>query len=177
MKDHFFEIPIYRCAPEKYSEEMRNLKKEIRKNNEHNRTALPYQNNDKLEDDIFRIYHYPYAYNEIVGWIRLYILGNQIRGYTFFESSPVFPFYNKKRITKGIRKKRFEEKGKLFELNINKNITTEQILSKLHNSLIEKVKDDPILSKRFVDINPLLKIGPFINWKELVLNLNPYNKL
>lgn len=77
----FFEIPIYRCESEKHRLEFDvkfdGLLKEIDKINypTHHENYLQF-----LNEYVF----YEWKYNEIVGYLNLYILGSQLRADYYF---------------------------------------------------------------------------------------------
>jgi len=148
----FFEIPIYRCDNIKYSQE-----REIRYNKYFD------QNGGKISDlelnDLFqRLFWQPWDYNEIVGWMRLFVLGDQIRGEYYFVTSKV-------RIA--LRKKRFEYYGKAFEESIYDDLTNHEIYNLILENLEEEKKVKP-LKNRYLDLRAFDSIAKFVDWKALI---------
>jgi hypothetical protein len=101
---------------------------------------------------------YSWSYNDIVGWIRLFICGTQLRGEYWWVSS-------KRIVPRG--KKEFEYFGKAFE---SENITSEnsnQIFTVLCGELSQLSKERPFKG-RYIDMELLLTLGPHINWRSLM---------
>lgn len=175
MENYFFELPIYRCSSEKYYKELDILRKKIDK-------SIPFiQGQENLIEEIknsrFACQSYNFEYNETIGWIKLYVLGNELRGEYHFEVDLDDKTKNKKRFNKGIRKKQFEEFGKAFEISFNSNDSSEEIYSKLITEIKSLMKSEEPFKNRFIDTSKLEKISEFVDWKNLVLKLNPFNKI
>lgn len=86
MEKYFFDIPIYRCTIDKHTDE---LDKEKQKHLQHlvdlhGPEVKDSRSYEWAEHYFDRERWYPWRYNEIIGWIRLYILGPQIRGELWF---------------------------------------------------------------------------------------------
>jgi len=174
MENYFFELPIYRCTREKYYEDLKILEKNIDK-------RIPYvEGQEKLTEKIkFLSYteqSYNYDYNETIGWIKLYVLGYQIRGEYHFEVNPLNRKKDKKRFDKGIRKKQFDEFGKAFEISFNYDNSSQEIYSELINEIKSLMKNEEPFKNRFIDTSKLEKIAEFVDWKNLLLKLNPLKK-
>ena len=107
---------------------------------------------------------YTWQYNEIIGYLNLYIMGSQFRADVFMV--------DKKRYNKGITKKKYKYFGKTLERHIPRNTSSENIF----NFIIEELMN---LNRReyknfFFDLKTFKVIGNFINWRELVERLNSY---
>lgn len=176
MEKYFFEIPIYRCAPEKHSAEMDDLHEKTTRSFDNQEAILPDYDYSHLIQARFLRQHYLYEYNETIGWIRLYIFGTQIRGRYYFESDPKNPEFYKKRIAKGIRKKRFIDCDKAFELSINRELKSDEIFRELVQELERLNKNESPFTKRYFDLQQLKNIGQFIEWRKLVNNLD-FNRI
>lgn len=163
IEPHFFEIPIYRCDIDTHTSEMEAMKKKYVNPDWEETAPESYQN---------MIYYferdkwYPWRYNEVIGWICLYIFGNQVRGDLWFEDS--------KRIGKGVRKKKFIYYGKAFEVSIYKDWTSEQIFNKIIDQLEALKRSDTTFKKRHIDVKAFKIIGEFVDWKALVDELNSF---
>jgi hypothetical protein len=106
MQDlYLFEIPIYRCAVEKHTQELDAAKASFLKPVFGQHAPESRQANEAYFD---REHWYSWRYNEIVGWIEIFILGTQVRGELWLI---------KQRVTKSVRQKQFRRLGKLFEYN------------------------------------------------------------
>jgi hypothetical protein len=161
---YYFEIPIYRCNDSTHIEEMKILKNKYKKVDFKEIAPVSNQN---LKNHIENIVCYPWRYNEIIGYICLYIMGNQIRGNYYFITS--------KRIGKGIRKKRFDNYGKAFEYSLTDNLSSDEIFKEIINQLKILNKFDKKFKKRYLDLDAFKTIGEFVDWKNLVTKLNVFN--
>jgi hypothetical protein len=157
LDDYFFEIPIYRIDPGKYDIEVNNWKESQIKmfSGDNEITPYLYQN---------YIYHLEkkitqWRYNEIIGWICIYSMGNQYRGESYI--------INCKKIRRGIVKKVFQYNGKEFELSID-NESSEQIFELLLNCLEKLYKN----KRRYVDLAAFKIIGKFVDWRKLLIEKN-----
>ncbi len=153
----FFEIPIYRCSKETHADL---IDSKIAENFD-NRGILT---NIALEQEEII---YGFWYNEIIGYICLYILGQQLRGDYYMECS--------KRKRSGIRKKNFKHIGKAFELHINSEMTSEDIFKELIKEIHRINKAD--FRGRFIDIEVLANSGKYINWKLLASDFNVFKHM
>jgi hypothetical protein len=102
-----------------------------------------------------------WEYNEVIGFIELYILGNQIRGTLYFVDS--------KKIRKDIKNKKIVESGKLFELSVH-NFTSSEIFNYLLEELKQAQSNNNKLKNRYIDFSGILKIGNYVDWRGLIKN-------
>lgn len=100
-----------------------------------------------------------WEYNEVLGFIELYILGDQIRGTLYFVDS--------KKITKNIRNRKVVESGKLFELSTH-NFSSSEIFNFLVHELEQAQSNNKKLKNRYIDFSGIIKIGNYIDWQRLV---------
>jgi hypothetical protein len=147
MKDLIiFEIPIYRCSPEKARNEIKEQKeKDIRFREA---TGLP-----PIQ------YIFPsWRYNEIVGWINVSIWNDRIRAEYWLV---------KQRIMKWLRRKEFECKGKLFVYHLirKKNLTSREIFNTVDYKLKSSIKE--LFPKFHLDSTCFDNIGPFLDWTKI----------
>ena len=161
MKDHyFFEIPIYRCHIKKRTDEFDKERKRFTNFLlMHGGDQLP---NCTLQKSIQRHGErqwYPWLYNEIIGYIRLYALGTQIRGETWFIHA--------KRIRRDLKRKRLFHFGKAFEVNVNISNSSTEIFEMVIIEIKNLYKEKPYKC-RYIDIDTFLNIEPIVNWKGLV---------
>jgi hypothetical protein len=174
MENYFFELPIYRCSEEKYLEEMEQLRRRIN-------SEVPDVKGYEKETEETKIYlfhrqSYNYNYNEVIGWLKLYVFGNQIRGEYHFECDPNDKRRTKKRIDKGIRKKQFEYFGKAFESSFYKHESSEQIFETIIEEIEYLMKNETPFKGKVIDITKFEQIGKFVDWRRLLIELNPFNK-
>ena len=165
MRDSFFTIPIYRCNQVKFEEEIELEKKNL---HEYFTRHLPlnikdtYDASDLIESSIQRKWKC-WQYNEIVGYIELYILGDQIRGTRYYIKH--------KKIGKSINNKVFEYLGKEFEMSTTYLESDEEIFNKLIKLLEELSSESTKLKNRFIDLSEIKRIGKYIKWKKLIKEL------
>ncbi|MEI6711876.1 MAG: hypothetical protein WCK88_07015 [bacterium] len=157
----FFSIPIYRCSEKQYLKELEEERERLRK---FFKSSLPetLKNTYDVGPLVERSLNWKcWKYNEIIGFIELYILGSQIRGSLFFIES--------KRIRKDIKKKKIVYLGKVFESSIH-NLYSIDIFKLLMEELNRVQISNSKLKNRYVDVSGIMKIGPHVDWKELVKN-------
>lgn len=174
MENYFFELPIYRCSKEKHDEEMEHLRRKI--NMEVPDVKGYEKENEETKKYLFHRQSYNYNYNEVIGWLKLYVLGNQIRGEYHFEVDSNDKRRTKKRINKGIRKKQFEYFGKAFEHSFYKNESSGQIYSRIIEEIEYLMKNETPFKGRVIDNTKFMQIGKFVDWKRLLVELNPFSK-
>ena len=157
MGKYIFDIPIYRCSINKHTAELENDKRKHLQSlvDIHGPEVKKSQSYKWWGDYFDREKWYPWRYNEIVGWIRIYLLGRQIRGELWFISSKV--------IRKGLKNKAYYYRGKEFELTVFQTMSSADIYQMLLDQL-EILKDCWSKKKRFLDTELLEEIGPFLDW-------------
>lgn len=157
----FFIIPVYRCSPEQYLDEL-----------EERRKKLTIFFTSDLPEELKNTYDVKplveksldwkcWKYNEIIGYIELYILGDQIRGSLYFVDN--------KRVRKDIKSKKITKYGKIFELSTN-YLNTDDILKYLMYELGQIQLNNIKLKNRYIDFSGISKISKFVDWKGLVQN-------
>ncbi|MDY3201301.1 MAG: hypothetical protein RBQ84_10145 [Arcobacter sp.] len=159
MIKYFFDVPVYRLSEQEYYLEEKNHSKKLY---EYIYTRIdgtkrnPLVSYEKFyeESSIFRDM---WRYNEIIGYIRLYILGTQIRGEYFQHKS--------KRIVKTRKKSFIYITHKLVsEINIM-NQTNDEI----YNSILQYLERcEKELEKKYIDIVSFKSIGQYVNWNKLI---------
>jgi len=110
---------------------------------------------------------YSWKYNEIIGWICLKVMGSQIRGDYYFIV--------KKRIGKGIKKKRFINLGKAFEYFLSNNLSSTEIFKEIISKLELLNKNERPFKNRYIDLETFKTIGKFVDWKLLVNTINSFD--
>ena len=161
---YFYDVPVYRLPKREYE----------RKRHEYiENTLFPPDlwHRDELiardkanpnENPGFRdlgtkSYGGAWIFNEIVGYIRLHFMGNQVRGEYFAVQ--------RKRIVR-TRRKQFEflDWNLVPEREIPKCSSSEEIYSIVLEYIEECRKE---IKLRFIDSSGLERIGPYIDWKAL----------
>lgn len=168
MERYFFEIPVYRCSPERFEEETKELFDVINQQFKHHKRILKVQEMDPKFVNRFRGQYYGYEYNEVVGWIRLFVSGDQIRGKYFYEASTNGRNKPKQRLNRNLRKKCFADFDKAFELTIDPDLSSSEILDLLIEELQAVNKRVKPFRNRYIELEPLQNIGSFVNWRRLM---------
>lgn len=157
MKKHFFDIPVYRLSERKYHYECEINNQEIyQKHYLKKSTIKPLFSYEEFCNK-FSFMAEAWRYNEIIGYIRLYILGREIRGEYYQHKS--------QRIRKTRRKHfRYLTHKLASEINIRGYDNT-QIYTAVMKYLEECQKE---LRSRYIDIENFKMIGQYIDWNSLL---------
>lgn len=166
MKKYFFEIPIYRLSENAYhKEEEKFLLKfynDVHLKNGRVKSNISY-NKFKEKSCLYRDI---WRYNEIIGYIRLYIIGHQIKGE-----------YYQHNVTKV-----YKTRTKHFKFKTQKLATEITLLHKtnedVYQSIIKYVdKCSSELVRRYIDVETFHQIGKYIDWNGLIKeNINAKTK-
>lgn len=158
MKKYFFDIPVYRLSERKYQHECDINNQEIYQKYYFNRiTKKPLISYEEFCSKLSSMAE-PWCYNEIIGYIRLYIFGREVRGEYYQHKS--------QRIRKTRRKHfRYLTHKLVPEINLRGYDNT-QIYTAVMKYLEECQKE---LRSRYIDIEDFKMIGQYIDWN-LLLN-------
>lgn len=168
MKEkHIFNVPIYRCQIEKFKEEEKIERQKL--------YDYFYKcNRDLIEEDGYDINPMVnrsmvekekiWKYNEIVGFIDVFIWSKQIRGNLYYIQA--------KRVNRNAKNRTLKYYGKSFEIINIENKTSNEIFQKLINRLSNLTKESIMLKNRYIDISTIETLGLYINWKKLVEDSN-----
>lgn len=156
---YFLDIPIYRCTSERHAQEMEDEKQRL--------LNLGLLYDDEIPESyvagVQRLFEssvwYPWRYNEIIGWIRLFALGFQIRGEYWFIRA--------KRIRRDLRRKRVYYSGKTFEHSFHPDESAAKIYEEICREL-ERLQDERPFKGRHLDLDTFRTIGSFIKWRQLI---------
>lgn len=161
---YFYDVQVYRLSRERY---YRDMDEYIKK---HMYSGIPshikmmedfYRKEPtrkrEAEDRLRKSYGGAWEYNEIIGYIRLYFLGTQIRG--------EYWGVNSKRVVR-TRKKILEFKTwKLAsEIDLHREPDSFSIFSKIMEYLGKCQKE---LKGRYIGTDNFKAIGPYVDWKSL----------
>jgi hypothetical protein len=144
-----FEIPIYRCSLETYRKE-EEIKKERHKMI--HRRLYPHSDFDYVSWPSYR-------YNEIIGWIVIFAHDRRVRAEYWFIHQKVM---------KGLTRKQFELKNKLFEFRIKDNLETSQDIFKRLKTKILSISKEWQFSKYHFDLECFDNIGSRLDWRNLL---------
>lgn len=158
----FFEIPIYRTSIESYNSEMQLMRDKSYKNFPGIREGIYFENFRLL---IEKNNFYPWKYNEVIGYLNLYVFGCQLRVDYWYVSN--------KRINKGIHKKKYEWYGKIWESEVDTTKSSNEIFEWILEQL-ECIENEKKFKKRHIDLQVFKVIGRFIDWPNLCLQLNSW---
>ena len=163
--NYFFDIPVYRLSSDKYYKQLELFKEEslYGTNEESKKIKTEFyirnpENKIWFEEDIFKKFGGAWQYNEIIGFIKLYSVGSQIRGEYFRVNS---------KIIKKTRRKTFEwVSDKLVpEITIFPEDSNEVIFTIVYNYLMDCKKE---LKNRYLDLDNFEKLGHYIDWKQFL---------
>lgn len=149
---YLLDVPVYRLPIEAYdSERERDWKDTVP-------SGLFSPASARARDDMMHIYGGCWMYNEIIGWIRLYIIGDQLRGEYFAVRA--------KRIVR-TRRKTFEFKtSKLApEVSVPSGASNKQIYDLLRDYVNACQRE---LRGRYIDTEILDNLAPYIDWKRML---------
>lgn len=162
---HFFDVPVYRLCEERYYRDMEQhidnvmfppedqLSNALREMDRINPSE-----NDAARGHVATKYGGSWQFNEIVGYIRLFFLGSQVRG-EYYASG-------QKRICR-TRRKIFQLKSLNLapEIEIGDLTSNVAILDAVLEYLSHCRKE---LKGRYVDSELLDNLGPFIDWQSVL---------
>jgi len=156
---YLFDIPIYWCSQEKFNTDYaKRLKTHIEEFEINSGYPLTESLRISLEDSFWRSYIAPWRFNQIVGWLRIYKLGTQIRGELWYM--------NAKRAGRQLTKKQFSLKGKAFEIRVYPNETSAEVYSNLLGDIESFART--LRRNEVLELQPFKELAPFVNWRELV---------
>ncbi|MBI5098795.1 MAG: hypothetical protein HZB30_06105 [Nitrospirae bacterium] len=151
---YLFEVPIYSCTINEHKEKMKMLKKQFLKCLEGNTESY-----EKFSNYFDRERWFPWQYNETIGWIEIFICGSQVRGEYWFV---------KERISKKLKKKHFQNKGKLFEYSpSDDSASSGKIFQELLDTIKSVIKESHV-KKYYVDFSKFENTGKLLNWSMLL---------
>jgi len=158
VKQHFFDIPIYRCPIEVHTAEMATAK----------RKYLDYfkQPHIKASEDQLVVFGNrwdagswaSWHFNEVIGWVRLYVRWDEIMG-DLWEIAATRPRLGSKKI--------FKCGGDYFKLRPNKDASSAEI-SNLLRKRVQDIQKLPRLKKRHFDFEAFDEIRRFVDWRALI---------
>jgi len=108
--------------------------------------------------------HKPWFHNNIIGWIRFYMLGSQLRGEIFYTCN--------ERVGNHLNKK-IESSNYcpiLIEFSFDDVSSSEKILNQIKLKIIEVQNDKSLfpIKKFYIDLSEFNRISEFIDWKSLL---------
>jgi hypothetical protein len=168
--DYFFDVPVYRLARDKYEAEQKAYIESVMFETE---TLREYygQNRDQAEmmhEHLWKRYGGPWQFNEIIGYIRLYFYGSQIRGEWWRLDA--------KRVTRTRTKMFLNLAWKVvYEEEIPSGSTSKQIYE-LILFYLKRAQEDKNLKRFYIDTSVFERIGPCVDWKAAFQALNFFRR-
>jgi hypothetical protein len=159
---YFFEIAVYSRKEDSFYAEFGKIKKKhldelYIKSGRISRDQAP-DTYAWAEESLFKEYGC-WRYNQAIGWIRLYVLGTQIRGTYYFVEA--------KQIRLLMKNKKFVWRGKAFELSFYPEDSSIKIYNEVRAEL-ESLHNEKFLKGRHIDLEAFYGVGEFINWRKLM---------
>ena len=156
--DYFFEIPVYRCTEDNYHDELE--KEKLNLFEECGRSLDDPPNSIKsllayYDKNIWE----PWYYNQVIGWLKLFVLDNQIRCDYYKLSN--------KRLLRKMKHKKFLYHGSYLLMEKHREHTSIGFFNELLNSLQDLAKEKQF-KKRFMDLGAFARIAPHVDWLALM---------
>lgn len=156
---YLIDIPIYRTPRKAFEREINNrYHARIQEIRAINRAEPSDDIKMNIQERITKEYGGPWRFNQIIGWLRIYALGTQLRGESWLTTA--------KRITRNPSHKQIAWNGNAFEFTTSMNDTSAQI----RNELMEEVKSfaSSLKSHRYLDLPQFEMLSLHINWKKIM---------
>ncbi|MCI5227624.1 MAG: hypothetical protein D3918_13430 [Candidatus Electrothrix sp. AX2] len=160
MEKYIFDIPIYRCDIDKHTHESENEKKKYQSLvvDAHGEEAIGSDSYLRMGERFDRDHWYPWQFNEIIGYIRIYAIGYHVKGELWLTRA--------KKIRRDLKNKKIFYRGKAFEHRCFYQ-SSEDIFNSIQSEIVA-IQNQQEFKKRFVDLSQFLEIGPFIDWPGLL---------
>lgn len=160
----FFDIPVYRNSRSNYDKETKKIiTNHLNYFFSRNKYIPKEQWDERIKKETQWYYdrqYIPREFNEIIWFIKLFILWDQLRA-EFYKT-------NQKRIRRNTKNKVIELCSlKLFETSIYHNESNKEIKLKLDEEL-EKLKKDNLLKNRYIDLEKYNNLANFIDRHKII---------
>jgi len=168
-KIFFFDVPIYKIEKESYEANQKLYIDEcLNDDPEHHAEIEAFYRECphakiRNSDYFWRQYGGPWQFNEIIGYIRLYSEGYQIRGQLWYVDV--------KRVVRNPRHKILICKNAGLGFGIPVDTPTQSTNVEIFDLImkyLDSVRLLPRFKKRFVDSSLFETIGPYVDWKSLI---------
>jgi len=162
---YFLELPVYRLPEDEYYEKrstdidaaMKKFVSPITPSSPSIAKRLAGRE-DKIREHRRNTSGGAWRYNEIIGYVRLHLLGTQIRGEYWRDIAKAIMNTGKKRIL-GLR---------AYKLAPETELPTAGSNNEIYFAILEHVDDcRKELKKRYLDAEQLTTIGPYVDWRAL----------
>lgn len=159
---YFLDLPVYRLPEDRYYKERDDYvdRVMIRSKPSLNTSTAERmsQQDEAMRSRLFDSYGGAWRYNEIIGYVRLHLLGTQIRG--------EYWRVNKKRVVR-TRNKVLEFWG--WKLAPETDLPHFGTNAEIYQVILEHVDDcKRELKAHYLDSDQLTSLGPYIDWRALL---------
>lgn len=156
---YLFDIPIYWRSQQKFNAEYdARLSQYLIDFEQKSGYPLTDHLRTSLIDGFWRSYIAPWRFNQVVGWLRLYKLGSQLRGELWRM--------NAKRAGRQLTKKQFSLKGKAFDVHIYPEASSTDIHRELLQGITAFSKE--LTRGEVLDLETFSSLAPFVDWQQLM---------
>jgi hypothetical protein len=149
---YFFDVPVYRLPEDRYYTERSAFVERLM------RPIGDTQLDAEFRGHLEQMYGGPWQFNEIIGYIRLFFLGSQVRGEYWGVQRKRFVRTRKKTML-------WLEQKLVPEMEIPSNASSAETL-KIISEYLRRCKAH--LKGRVVDDSLFATLGPFVNWNALI---------
>lgn len=160
---YIFDIPVYRKTHEEFNAEInRELAKRVERivSCDPQRRPPNGKTRQRLHHAVIAESGGPWQFNQIVGWLRLFVEGGKIGCHPWWIDA--------KRLNRKMRHKRLYLKTKSDVLGIRlRNESSNEIYDILLKRLTKEAAEPPY-KKRYVDLDVFRRVGPFIDWRGML---------
>jgi len=159
---YIFDIPIYRKTKDDFDAEIEtHVTKRIKEiiSCDPEERPLDHQVIQRLHQSIIADFGGTWQFNQIVGWLRLYVEGNNVGCHLWWVD---------KRINRRMRNKRLylQSPSDILHARFTKE-SSRKIYEKLLLRLIE-LSEGTTYKNRYLDLDVFQRIGPLIDWRKLL---------
>lgn len=157
---YFYDLPVYRLDREKYYNQLqKSIEQTLYENPLQQEFYEKYPKEKMIMENLLREnYGGGWEYNEIIGYIRLHILGTQIRGEYWQHKA--------KKMVKS-RKRQFQYVT--HKLSPEKELSLSKTNKDIYNKILEYIEScRKELKNRFIDTSNFETLGSHVDWQELI---------
>ena len=164
MRDKYiFDIPVYRKSHDEFDAEIDTaMAKRVEHIISHDpqRRRPDRETHQRLHHAVIAESGGPWQFNQIVGWLRLFVEGDKIGCHPWWVDA--------KRLSRRMRQKRLYLQTTSDVLGVRlRNESSNEIYDILLKRLSEKAEEQPY-KNRYVDLDIFRRVGPFIDWREMI---------
>jgi len=160
---YIFDIPIYRKTEDEFKAEIdTHVAKRVEWIKSHDPKSRPLsrKNYDRQVHSVIAESGGPWQFNQIVGWLRLFVEGNTIGCHPWWVDA--------KRLNRRMRNKR------LYMTTFSDVLGAwfpDEASTEIYDTLLERLMamaNEPKYKNRYIDLDVYRRVGPFIDWRGLL---------